>query len=130
MCAFCQVIERDREVVYRNDLAVGFPDAFPSSPGHHLIVPRRHESDFFALSAEEQTAIWDLAREAKKDIFWKRTPDAMNVGINVGKDAGQTIDHAHLHLIPRYRGDVDDPRGGVRWVLRRTAPYWATKGDT
>ena len=111
-------------IIARNKLAAAFPDAFPVSPGHVLIVPRRHESDFFALNWLEQEAMFRLIPAAREWIEVERSPDGYNLGVNIGSMAGQTIAHAHLHVIPRYAGDVPDPRGGVRWVLPERAPYW------
>jgi diadenosine tetraphosphate (Ap4A) HIT family hydrolase len=110
--------------VAENSLAVAFDDAFPVSPGHCLVVPRRHEPDFFALTAEEQTAMWSLVAPVSRHIGAGGMPDGFNIGINVGAAAGQTVAHAHLHVIPRRLGDVDDPRGGVRWVIPAKARYW------
>jgi len=98
--------------------------AFPVSPGHVLIVPRRHEGDFFALSEREQEAMLRLIPAAREWVEAERSPGGYNLGVNIGDVAGQTIAHAHLHVIPRYTGDVPDPRGGVRWVLPERARYW------
>lgn len=122
-CPFCTRIE-DGEVIEQSTLAVAFADAFPISPGHTLVVSRRHEADFFALSDMEQAALWVLALRARERIMADHEPTGFNVAINVGADAGQSVDHAHLHIVPRYAGDVDDPRGGVRWVIPEHARYW------
>ncbi len=125
-CPFCARIAAG-DVVAENDLAAAFPDGFPVSPGHTLIVPKRHEADFFALSVEEQEAIHVLTRIEKERLAGEYGPSAFNVGVNVGADAGQTVGHAHMHLIPRYPGDVEDPRGGIRWIIPDKAVYW--QGD-
>jgi diadenosine tetraphosphate (Ap4A) HIT family hydrolase len=122
-CVFCSRLAGDG-LVAANDLAAGFMAGFPVSPGHVLIVPRRHEADFFALSADEQAAMVALVEPVRHRLDAEFKPDAYNLGANIGPAAGQTIRHAHLHVIPRYQGDVDEPRGGVRWVLPRTARYW------
>ena len=122
-CAFCERIA-EGELVAENDLAVAFFDAYPVSPGHCLIIPRRHEPDFLALSAAEQAAVWALVPLARAHIEKTATPDGYNIGVNAGEAAGQTIGHAHLHVIPRRRGDVADPRGGIRWVVPAKAAYW------
>ena len=114
----------DDEALERNDLAAALADAFPLNPGHTLIVPLRHEADYFALSPDEQAALWELARAARERLDRELHPDAYNLGVNVGRDAGQTVFHVHLHLIPRFHGDVPDPRGGVRWVIPERARYW------
>jgi diadenosine tetraphosphate (Ap4A) HIT family hydrolase len=111
-------------VIARNELAAAFPDAFPVSPGHVLIVPHRHEADFFALTLPEQQAMVQLIPVARAWVEAERSPGGYNLGVNIGSVGGQTIPHVHLHLIPRYSGDVPDPRGGVRWVLPERAPYW------
>jgi diadenosine tetraphosphate (Ap4A) HIT family hydrolase len=122
-CPFCRRIEA-REIVAENDLAAALVDAFPVTPGHRLIVPRRHESDFFSLGEDEQKAMLDLVKIVKAGLELEHRPDAYNIGINAGREAGQTLFHVHLHLIPRYRGDVADPRGGIRWIFPEKARYW------
>ena len=124
-CLFCDRVATGH-VLAQNDLAVAFYDAFPLNPGHTLIVPRRHEADFLALTADEQADIWSLVSIVRNVLEGgSERPDGYNIGINVGEAAGQTIGHAHLHVIPRYVGDVPDPRGGLRWVLPARAAYWA-----
>ena len=90
------------------------------SPGHVIVVPRRHVADFFEMHVSEQEAVSQLLREAHTYITERFSPDGFNVGVNVGKAAGQNRMHVHVHLIPRYAGDVADPNGGVRAVLRKT----------
>ena len=111
----------------RNDSAVALVDSYPVSPGHTLIVPIRHEPNFFALYPAEQAAVYALLSQVKSLIDEHHEPDGYNVGLNIGRAAGQTVDHAHVHVIPRYNGDVADPRGGVRWVLPANAAYWESK---
>ena len=122
-CVFCARIAAG-DLLANDALAVAFFDAFPLSPGHCLVVPRRHEPDFLALSAEEQQAIWSLVPEVRRRIEAEHRPDGYNIGVNVGEAAGQTVAHAHLHVIPRYRGDVADPRGGIRLIIPGRARYW------
>jgi diadenosine tetraphosphate (Ap4A) HIT family hydrolase len=123
-CVFCERIELG-DVLLSNEHAAAFEDGFPISPGHTLIVPRRHEADLLALAEEEQAAIWSLIAPVRQMIEaqWG-APDGYNIGVNIGTAAGQTIAHAHLHLIPRWHGDVADPRGGVRRVVPSKAAYW------
>jgi diadenosine tetraphosphate (Ap4A) HIT family hydrolase len=123
-CPFCERAET-KVVIARNELAVAFPDAFPLSKGHTLIVPLRHEADCLRLSADEQQALLSLTRSVRRRLDRKHSPDGYNIGMNVGHAGGQTIDHVHLHVIPRYAGDVPDPRGGIRWVLPAKARYWS-----
>ena len=108
------------DLVAENDLAYASYDSNSLSRGHVIIVPKRHVADFFALSGEEQTAMLALLNEAQRQIQNAHRPDGYNVGLNIGKAAGQNRMHVHLHLIPRYAGDVPDPSGGVRCVLRKT----------
>ena len=108
-----------------NELAVAFKDPFPVNPGHTLVVPRRHVDGLFELSVEEQAALWRLLPEVKQRLDARHSPAGYNIGVNVGAAAGQTVGHVHIHLIPRYAGDVEDPRGGVRWVVPARAAYWA-----
>ena len=103
---------------------MAFKDGFPVNPGHALIVPRRHVADLFELTADEQAALWRLLPEVKQRLDARHSPAGYNVGVNVGAAAGQTVGHVHVHLIPRFAGDVEDPRGGVRWVVPARAAYW------
>jgi diadenosine tetraphosphate (Ap4A) HIT family hydrolase len=103
--------------------AAVFEDGFPISPGHTLVVPRRHEEDF-KLTAEEQSDLWSLVAVVRERLQGSLHPDGFNVGSNDGRAAGQTVSHAHVHVIPRFDGDLPDPRGGVRWVLPGKAKYW------
>ena len=122
-CPFCIRIART-EIIVGNELAAAINDAYPVSPGHTLIVPRRHIESFLDMTTEEQAAVWALVDPVRLIFEKNRLPDGYNIGVNVGEAAGQTIAHAHLHVIPRYSGDVKDPRGGIRWVIRSQAPYW------
>ena len=123
-CPFCARASAGAGLLASNGLAVAFADGFPVSPGHSLVVPRRHVSDYFELTREEQAAVWALVGEVKVALDRERSPAGYNLGINVGPAGGQTVWHAHVHVIPRFTGDVEDPRGGVRRVLRAKAPYW------
>ena len=87
------------------------------------MVPRRHEADHFALTADVQSAMWRLANAVRQRIERELHPGGHNLGVNVGPAAGQRVGHAHIHLIPRYAGDVDDPRGGIRWIVPAKARY-------
>ena len=122
-CFFCK-LEPPR-IVDSNDLCIVVRDGFPVSPGHTLVIPKRHIGSFFDLSAEERQALMELVDSAKQVLDAKYQPDAYNIGINDGPAAGQTVLHVHVHLIPRYHGDCDDPRGGIRWIMRDKAKYWA-----
>lgn len=121
-CAFCTLAPT--RVIAENELAVVVRDGFPVSPGHTLIIPRRHIGSFFDLAGEERTAMLTLLDSAKTELETEFHPDGYNIGINDGAAAGQTVAHLHIHLIPRYAADSADPRGGVRWVLPKKAKYW------
>ena len=121
-CPFCHRIE-EKDVAASTPLALAFPDAYPISPGHMLVVPRRHEPDFFNLSPDEQGQMLALAGELHGRLVGELSFDGVNLGINCGEVAGQTIAHAHLHFIPRYRGDVVEPAGGIRWLFPDKARY-------
>ena len=107
------------QVVADNAAAYARYDSNSLARGHVIVVPRRHVADFFDMTAEEQSAVLALLNEARRLIQEKHAPDGYNVGINVGKAAGQSRMHVHVHLIPRYAGDVPDPAGGVRRALQR-----------
>lgn len=125
-CPFCTVKEdAEQGPMTSNTLAHIRMDNFPVSPGHLLIVPNRHASNFFDLTAAEQRAVMELVEQGKQWLENRYQPDGYNIGINCGKAAGQTVMHMHCHLIPRYTGDQDDPRGGVRWILPEKADYWS-----
>ena len=121
-CPFCCASELDVEV--SSDVGMIVRDAYPSAQGHRLVIPSRHVSSVFELSDDDQRALWDLVAEARCRLIAEVRPAGVNVGINDGAAAGQTVGHGHIHVIPRHEGDVEDPRGGVRWVLPGTARYW------
>ena len=123
-CPFCDLIATRQDLLADDAACVAFFDAFPLSPGHVLVVPRRHEPDFLALAPHECSAILRMAFDLRAVLESRFHPHGFNLGVNVGAAAGQTVGHAHLHLIPRYRGDVADPRGGIRWMIPERAPYW------
>jgi len=122
LCPFCSV--DTKRVVVQNELALAFHDAFPVTPGHILVIPRRHIADYFDLSPEEQTAVWELVNRVRDRLALESAPDGYNLGVNVGSAAGQTVGHAHVHVILRRHGDQEDPRGGVRWIFPERAQYW------
>ena len=121
-CPFCN--PNKSRTILTNDHAIAFQDGFPVTPGHSLIVPKRHITSFFEATREEQAALFDLLAEMRLLLLEERKPDGFNIGINDGTAAGQTVMHLHIHLIPRYSGDTEDPRGGVRWIMPEKAPYW------
>jgi diadenosine tetraphosphate (Ap4A) HIT family hydrolase len=118
-------VELDR-VIQDNALAYAIFDGYPVTKGHILIIPKRIEASYFKLTIEEQRALLDLLEEMKRYLDVKYHPDGYNVGWNDGEAAGQTILHCHIHLIPRYSGDSEDPRGGVRGVIPHKQKYEGT----
>ena len=125
-CPFCRILQSDvsQRIVSENDLAIVIRDGYPVSEGHTLIIPKRHVGSFFDITDAEREALFSYVNGQKQVLDKIYQPDAYNVGINDGEAAGQTVLHLHIHLIPRYAGDVPDPRGGVRWINPEKAKYW------
>lgn len=121
-CPFCNP-ETDRELIVESATAYAIFDKFPVNEGHALIIPKRHCSNYFELTFKEQSACMFMLNEVKKILQKRFNPDGFNVGININEVAGQTIPHVHIHLIPRYKGDVENPRGGVRGVIPSKKDY-------
>lgn len=121
-CPFCALEPSRAE--HRTELITVLRDAYPVSPGHRLIIPNRHVATWFEARGDEQAAILGAIEKARELIERDHRPDGYNIGMNAGEAAGQTVPHLHLHVIPRYAGDVPDPRGGVRWVVPDEAAYW------
>ena len=118
-CPFCH----PDGAMLEGELAYALYDRFPVTPGHVLLVTRRHVADWFATSSEERRALCELAEQARELLIRQWQPDGFNLGVNIGAAAGQTIAHVHVHLIPRYHGDVANPRGGVRGVIPARQNY-------
>lgn len=121
-CPFCEP-DADR-VWLETEFGMAIWDAFPVTDGHTLVVPRQHVASIYELSADAQAALWQLVAQARQRLQDDLHPDGFNIGLNDGEAAGQTILHAHIHVIPRRDGDVEDPRGGVRWIIPEKARYW------
>ena|SRR5690349_7278521 len=121
-CAFCGLAQA--RIAWSSSLAMALWDLYPVSLGHALVVPRRHAPSWSNLTANEKTAVMAGVDAVRTLIDERYRPDAYNIGFNDGEAAGQTILHFHVHVIPRYQGDVLDPRGGIRWVLPDKAAYW------
>ena len=121
-CRFCLSKPGRRNMIWGK---YGFAawDRHPASPGHFLVVPYRHFSDYFDITDEEREEMWQLVAEGKKMADEEYQPDGYNIGINVGRWAGQSIPHLHIHVIPRYKGDVENPKGGVRGVIPHNKLY-------
>ncbi len=122
-CPFCK-LSPSREIIIDTHGAYAIYDKYPVSQGHALIIPRNHCSDYFELTEEEQIQCWSVVNSVKKIIQEKYHPDGFNIGVNINESAGQTIPHVHIHLIPRYIGDVKEPRGGVRGVIPEKRDYY------
>ena len=124
-CIFCDMNkEKDREILFYSERLTAIHDAFPVTPGHILIVTKRHASDFFELDELEYRELHGMIRRARDFITNEgHSPDGYNIGMNCGEAAGQTIMHFHCHVIPRYRGDMREPRGGVRHCVAGKGSY-------
>lgn len=121
-CPFC-TLPKER-IFLSNEFGYAIRDGFPVSTGHTLIVPKRHIPSWFETTNEESQGLLKLLSLAKEMLEDELNPDGYNIGINDGPTAGQTVPHLHIHLIPRYQNDQEDPRGGVRWVIPSKAKYW------
>ena len=119
-CPFCSL---EREKILESELSFAIYDGFPVNEGHALIIPQRHTANYFDLSLQEQKDCIELLNRVKGIVQEKYNPAGFNVGININEAAGQTVPHVHIHLIPRYEGDVDDPIGGVRGVILEKKNY-------
>jgi len=122
MCPFCSIANDN--IIAQDALSFTVRDTLPVSPGHTLILPKRHISSIFEVTREEASALWAALQQARLQLLEEFSPDGFNIGVNDGIAAGQTIPHLHIHLIPRYRGDMPDPRGGIRWIFPDKAVYW------
>ena len=121
-CFFCKCINK-KDFTLENEYAIARFDDFPVNRGHLEIVPKRHIKDWWETNDKERKAIFDLLDKAKELIDSKYQPDGYNIGMNLGESAGQSVMHLHVHLIPRYNGDVENPRGGVRAVIPQKQNY-------
>lgn len=122
-CVFCDEFTINKRPVFENDLALCYYDEFPVSPGHMIFITKRHVSNFFETNGDEKRALFELVDQSKEIIDKQYHPDGYNIGINCGEAAGQSVMHIHIHLIPRYNGDVPNPRGGVRGVIPNKKNY-------
>jgi len=119
-CIFC---DPKREILARNESAIAVFDTFPVSPGHALVLPLRHVATIWDLSSAEYDDCFRLVRAVQPILAARFSPDGFNVGANCGEAAGQSVWHAHIHVIPRYQGDTPNPRGGVRHVIPLKGNY-------
>ncbi|WP_445749858.1 HIT domain-containing protein [Polaribacter sp.] len=121
-CPFCNP-DSERELIVETATMYAIYDKFPVNQGHALIIPKRHIANYFELSIKEQYAYLLVLNKIKEIVTKRFQPDGLNIGVNIGEHAGQTIPHVHIHLIPRYKGDVTNPRGGVRGVIPNKKDY-------
>lgn len=119
-CIFCAPAN---EIILADELVYTTFDRFPVSPGHVLVIPKRHCATIFDATLEERAAMMKILDDLKNFLDQKYNPSGYNIGINCGHVAGQTINHCHVHVIPRYSGDVANPRGGVRGVIPEKQGY-------
>ena len=115
-CRFC-VKKPGRRLIIESEYGFAAWDRHPASEGHFLVIPYRHFASYFDISDKELVDLWGLVAKGKQVCDEKYHPDGYNIGINVGTAAGQSIPHLHIHVIPRYKGDVENPKGGVRGVI-------------
>ena len=118
-CIFCRKVD----LIHEGKLTYISQDKYPASPGHLLVVPNRHVPNYFDCTKQEIEELWEMVHQAKELVEKNYHPDSYNIGINVSEAAGQSVPHTHIHLIPRYKGDVADPRGGVRSVIPKNRTY-------
>jgi len=122
-CLFCDRNFIDENVVEEDDYCYAIYDNYAVTEGHALIIPKEHVNDFLSLRSDKRTRLIGMVNKMKKRIDEMFEPDGYNIGINMGQAAGQTVPHLHIHLIPRYEGDMEDPRGGVRGVIPEKQKY-------
>jgi len=122
-CPFCEVSDDGKVAQVEHGFAVR--DRFPVAEGHTLVIPDRHVGSIFDLPAPARDNLWNLVAGVRLALQEELGTLDFTIGVNDGPHAGQTVSHAHIHVIPRRPGDVEDPRGGIRWVIPDRAPYWA-----
>lgn len=117
-CLFCDRENKNEHIIIsETELVFAKWDKNPASKGHLLVIPKRHVVSFFDLTNEEIIAVYDLLKKMKLVVLEEYKPDGFNIGVNEGEVAGRTVHHLHFHLIPRYKGDVDNPKGGIRNII-------------
>ena len=120
-CRFCTLDENRVEM--ENEHAIAIYDKYPVNEGHMMVISKRHFSNFFEATDEEILCLFNLLKESRDYLEEKYNPEGFNIGVNIDEAAGQTVMHLHIHLIPRYEGDIDDPRGGVRKLKKELVPF-------
>lgn len=124
-CPFCELPAA--RVVLTSAYFNVIRDGYPISPGHTLVIPKRHVRSLFELLPIEFAELQGVLGQVRQNLDMEFKPDGFNLGINDGPVAGQTVPHLHVHVIPRYLGDKADPRGGIRWLFPEKADYWSAK---
>jgi diadenosine tetraphosphate (Ap4A) HIT family hydrolase len=124
-CPFCRL--PTSRIVAADRMSVVIRDGYPISPGHSLLIPKRHVASIADATPTELRSLWSLLAETRRELDASMKPDGYNIGINDGLAAGQTVMHLHIHLVPRFAGDRSDPRGGVRWIVPEKADYWTAR---
>lgn len=128
VCLFCQRGRADlNRILAENETFYVRYDNFPAAAGHVEVVPKRHVESFFDLTAQEVTDAYALSVTARERLVEEHHPDGFTIGVNEGRAAGRTVDHLHIHMIPRHFGDVEDPRGGIRQAVPNCTPeLWSS----
>lgn len=121
-CRFC-LTKPGRRIMLEGKYGFAAWDRHPASEGHFLVIPYRHFASYFEINDQEREELWSLVVQGRELCEEKYHPDGYNIGINVGAAAGQSINHLHIHVIPRYKGDVENPKGGVRGVIPHNKLY-------
>ena len=120
-CPFCEIPES--RTILHGSTTFAIEDKYPVSEGHTLVVPKRHFATYWEATASEKLELWGLVDQVRERLLQTHRPDGFNVGFNAGHAAGQTVDHMHIHVIPRYAGDMPNPAGGVRGVIPDRMDY-------
>ena len=121
-CPFCHPDPAD--IIASSRHAIAIRDRYPVSGGHALVIPRDHARTLFELGTGVQADVWKLVARVRAALADELSPHGFNIGLNEGEAAGQTVSHPHVHIVPRFEGDVPDPHGGIRWVIPEKAAYW------
>jgi diadenosine tetraphosphate (Ap4A) HIT family hydrolase len=121
-CPFCTTIKVE-DIIIEGKYTFAIHDRYPVSKGHTLVISKRHCSDYFDLYDDEQREAWELISKLRQKIQQEHTPDGFNIGMNISSAAGQTVPHCHIHVIPRYKGDMKNPRGGIRHCIEGKGYY-------
>jgi diadenosine tetraphosphate (Ap4A) HIT family hydrolase len=122
-CLFCDFFTQKKNILFESNYFFTIKDEHPVNKGHTLIIPKRHQTDIFALNTEEWNDLRVVINKIKDLIDKEFAPDGYNLGVNCGEYAGQSVFHLHVHVIPRYKGDVEKPRGGIRNFKKPLVEY-------